>query len=122
MHRTRAAGPGAQCRADFAHDVLRGVIVDRMDRIQAQTIKAKLFHPVQRVMDKEVPHRARVDPIKVDGRAPRRLVRRVEELRAVGVQVVAFWPEMVVNHVQQHHQPEPMGGINQCLERVRCAV
>ena len=122
MHLALTARAGMQRRADLAHDVGLGVVAQRMDRVHAQSVKIEFLDPVQGVVNEEVAHRSGIGAVVVDGRAPGRLVRRVEKMRAAGVQVVALRPEVVVHHVNEHHQPEPVGGVDQGLEFVGRAV
>lgn len=117
-----AARPVVQRLADLAHDVLAGIVTYGVNRVHPQAVEAELLDPVERVVDEEIAHRAGRLAVVVDGRTPRRLVRGVEELRAVGMQVVAFGAEVVVDHVDQHHQAEPVGVVDQRLELVGRAV
>ena len=47
---------------------------------------------------------------------------RVEELRRIEPEVVALGAEVVVDDVDQNHDPELVRRIDQCLERVGMAV
>src|SRR5207302_5140734 len=85
-------------------------------------VETVLLEPVERVVNEEVAHGAALLAVVVDGRAPRRVMRRVEELRSVGVKVVAFGPEMVVHDVQKNHQRTRMRRIDEALELVRRAI
>ena len=82
----------------------------------------EFLQPVKDVVDEEVAHRAIIFAVKVDRRAPRRVMVRVEEVRGVGVQIVALWAEVIVDHVQQHHQPAFVSGVDQTLEVFRPAI
>ena len=55
-------------------------------------------------------------------RRPRGCGGRVEELRGVGRQVVPVGAEVVVDDVEEHHQAEAVGGVDQRLQRVGRAV
>jgi hypothetical protein len=93
-----------------------------VDGVHSQAVEAELLDPVERVVHEEVAHRARTLPVEVDGRAPGRSVLGVEELGAVAVQVVAFGAEVVVDHVDQHHQPQAVRRVDQRLQLVGRAV
>jgi len=116
------ARSGRQRLADLLHDVRVRAVAHRVDGVHAQAVEAELLHPVERVVHEEVAHGARARAVEVDGRSPRRAVRWVEELGAVTVQVVALGSEVVVDHVEQHHQPEAVRRVDQRLEFVGRAV
>ncbi len=110
---------GRQCLhrvADFLDDVGRTVVADRVDGVEAQAVEAEFLDPVERVVDEEIAHGTGIVAVEVDRCAPGRMVARVEEFRAVAVQVVAFGAEVVVNDVEEDHQVARMGGIDQALE------
>ena len=48
--------------------------------------------------------------------------RRVEKVRRIGMQVVALGTEVVVHHVEQHHQPALVGCVDQALQVLRTAI
>ena len=60
--------------------------------------------------------------VEVDRGAPGRLVAVGEGLRRDRVQVGALRAEVVVDHVEQHHQPARVGRVDQRLEVLRPAV
>ena len=97
-------------------------IVDGVHRIQPESIEVKFLEPVERVVNEEVAHRARVRTIEVDAGAPRRVMAVREELRCVEVQIIAFGPEMVIDDVEQHHQAARVRGGHQRLEILGRAV
>jgi hypothetical protein len=108
--------PVAHRRRQFLQEVRPAVVQDGVDRVQAQTVQMELLQPVERVVDEEVPHGPGSGPVEVDHRTPRRLVGSGEEGRRVGGQVVALRTEVVVHHVQHHHEPAPVGSGHQPLE------
>src|ERR1035437_5958997 len=80
-----------------------------------------LANPVQRVLHDVATHMLAACSVVVHSLAPRRGVVRCE----VGpelAQVITFWPEMVVNHVENYRQPVPMGGIDESLKPVGISV
>jgi hypothetical protein len=108
----RARRAVAHRGGDLADDVGLRLVDDCVDRVEPQAVKAELLEPVERVVDEEPAHRAG----EVDRGAPRRRAAPLEELRGVEVQVVAVGPEMVVDHVEQHHQAPGVRRIDQALE------
>ncbi len=116
------AGAGLHGGAQGLDDVRARVVADGVDGVQAQAVEVEFLQPVQGVVDEEIAHHLAARRIEVDGRAPRRVVRRVEEGQRVGMQVVAVRPEVVVDHVQQRHQAAGVGLLHQRLERRRRTV
>ena len=102
--------------------MLRAVVEDGMHRVQPQAVEVELLDPVEGVVDDEFAHRAAVRPVEVDRRAPWRLVAIGEGLRRNRVDIGAFRSEMVVDDVEQHHQPAGVGGFDQRLQVLGPAV
>ncbi|EXF46710.1 hypothetical protein BAY1663_00874 [Pseudomonas sp. BAY1663] len=88
-------------------------------RIQAQAVEAVVEQPHQRVIDEEVPYFAAAE---VDGIAPGGLLVMPEEVPSVAPQVVAVRAEVVVDHIEKHHQAQAVGRVDQVLELFRAAV
>jgi hypothetical protein len=122
MHLPRVADCSPHALRQLSQDVGCGIVRDRMHRIQAQAVEVIFLQPVQRVLDEEFTHRGAVRPVEVDRRAPGGVVLLAEEIFRVGVQVVSFRPEVVVDHVQQHHQAARVGGLDQRFQFLRPAV
>ena len=97
----------------------RAAVADGVHRVQAQAVEAVFHQPVQRVVDEELAH---LRLVEIDRRAPGRGLSLVEELRRVGVQVIAVRAEVVVDHVEVHAQAEAVGGVDQALQVFRRAV
>ena len=114
----RAAHPLRQ----LLQDVHRAVIHDGVHRVEAQAVQVKLLEPVEGVMNEEFAHAAVVVAIEIDRRAPGCVMARIEELRCVQRQVIAFRAKVVVDHIQDHHQAARVRGVDQCLEVLRAAV
>src|ERR1700686_135225 len=104
MYLTPGAGPLAHTRGELDENIRRGFVDDPIHRVQAQSVETVLLEPIERVVNEEVAHGAALRAVVVDGRAPRRVMRGVEELRSVGVKIVAFGPEVVVHDVEKNHQ------------------
>ncbi len=95
------------------------VIIDGVHCIQAQPVKSILLQPHQRVVDEEALH---MRLFEVDGLTPRRAAPAVEEALGILRQMVALWPEMVVDHVKQHRQAGGMRRIYEALECIGPAI
>ena len=96
--------------------MLRAVVEDRMHGVQPQAVEVELLDPVEGVVDHEFAHRAAVRPVEIDCRSPRRLMPVGKGLRCDRVNVGALGAEMVVDDVEQHHQPAVMGSFDQSLQ------
>ena len=78
--------------------------------------------PVEGVVDEKFPNRTGSVAIDIERGAPRRLVPVGEGLRRDRVDVGALRPEMVVDDVEQHHQPPRVRGFDQRFQIVWAAV
>ena len=110
-----AADDPAHGRRELGQDVRLARVADRVHGIEPEAVEAVLLEPVERVVDEEVAHRA---VREVDRGAPGRVHVAVEELRRQQRQVVAVGPEVVVDDVEEDHQPEAVGLVDQALEVV----
>ncbi len=90
-----------------------GAVVDRMHRIQAQAVETVLQQPHQGVVDEEVAH---FPAAEIDGRAPGRLAVVTEEVLGIAAEKIAVRAEVVVDHVEDHHQAMAVGAVDQVLE------
>jgi hypothetical protein len=110
---------GAHLARKLDQKLRLGGIADLVDGVEPQTVHAELREPVERVLDEEAPHGAlRV----VDPGAPRRVPGGVEERRRVGVEVIPLRSEVVVDHVEKHHEPPRVRGVDKRPQVVRSAV
>ena len=92
-----------------------------MNRIQAQRVEVIVLEPIQCVFDEESPHLVASYAVKVDGLTPGSLIA-VRKVGSVSTKVVAFRPEMVVNHVERNRETVVVGRVYQALERLWSAV
>src|SRR4029079_5738399 len=91
---------------------------NRMHSIEPQPVETVVAQPIQRILDEEAPYfRYAI----VDRAAPRRL-RVGKELRCDAAEIITLRAEVVVDDVDENHQPVRVGGIDQRLEIVRTAV
>ncbi|MHC2695560.1 hypothetical protein ACVME9_008051 [Bradyrhizobium liaoningense] len=103
------AGGNAQV---LQHRLLAGDRHDVVGGIQPQAVEAVVAEPGQRVLDGKG---SRLRHAIVDRTAPRR-VRIGEECRRIAAEVVSFRAEMIVDHVEKHHQPAQMSLVDQRLQ------
>src|ERR1039458_621141 len=78
--------------------------------------------PVESVVDEEVPHDSAVEAIEVDAVSPGSRVPISEELWRVGPEIISFRAKVVVDNIQQNHEPAVMGTLNQLFEIFGSAV
>ena len=109
-------------RGEFVDDVRTAVVLDRMHRVEAQSVQAERVDPVFGVLDDEVSNGAGVGPVEIDGLAPQRPVARGGKVRRVGREVIPLRSEMIVDHVEQHGDAESVRRLDEGLEIIRPAV
>src|SRR2546430_17510725 len=80
-----------------------------MHRVEAKAVETIVFEPMQRVADGEG---ADLLNAIVDGMSPRR-VSAGEECRRIAVEVVTFRAEMVVDDIEENHEPARMRFVDQ---------
>src|ERR1700690_2737194 len=78
--------------------------------------------PIERVVDEKIPHRTAFRAIEIDSIPPRSVVAIGKELRRIRIQVIALRPEVVVDNIEQDHDPAAMSILNEVLEIFRPAV
>src|ERR1700757_4466964 len=96
----------------FGEDVGFGVVHNRVNRIQTQSVEMVFSQPVESVVDEEVPHDLAVEAIEVDAVSPGSRVPISEELWRVGPEIVSFRAKVVVNNIQQNHESAVMGTLD----------
>ena len=87
---------------------------DGIDGIEPQPVKTVFAQPIQRILDGEGAHLCH--PI-IDRAAPGCL-RLGEEAGRIAAEIISFGAEVVIDHVEKHHQSEQMCFIDQGLEIV----
>lgn len=98
---------GLRRAAHFGRHLVQPVgLRDGMHGIEAQPVETVFVQPVERVLGKVPAH---LGAAKVDRRAPRGRDIVAEELRRVGGEIVPVGTEMVVDDIEEHHQPQPVG-------------
>ena len=112
----------AEPRPHLGQQVPRPVVAKRVRGVEAQPIEVVLVHPVEGVLDKELPHALRVWAIEVQGVAPRRGLALGEIVRAVGAHVGPVGAEVVVDDVEDDPQAEAVGRVHEPPQVVGAAV
>ena len=102
--------------------MLRAVIEDGVHRVQPKAVEVKLLDPVESIMNDKLAHGAAVGPVKIDCAAPRRLVAVGKSLRRDRMNVSALRTEVIVNHIEQHHQPAAVCGFDQRFQILGPAI
>src|ERR1035441_1722772 len=106
----------------FCEDVGCGVVDDRVNRVQTQSVELVFGQPVERVVDEEVPHDFAVGAIEVEAVSPGSRVPISKELWRVRPEIISFRAKVVVDNIQQNHQSAVMGTLNQLFEIFGSAV
>ena len=91
---------------------------DGIDGIEAQPVEAIIAQPRKRVLDGEGAH---LRHAVVDRAAPRR-VGFGEELWRVAAEIISFGSEVIIDHIEEHHQPAQMRFVDHGLEIVGAAI
>jgi hypothetical protein len=91
---------------------------DGVDRIEPQPVEAIITQPAKRIPDREGAH---LRHAIIDRAAPWRLGLG-EEVRRVAAEIVSLGAEMVIDHVQKHHQPAQMRFVDQGFQIVGSAI
>ena len=109
-------------RGDLGQDMRRAVVHDRVHGVEPQPVDMVLLQPVKGVVHHEVAHNPAVLSVVVDRRTPRRAVALGEERRRILREIVSLGSEMVVDDIDEHHQPAAVRRLDQKLEVVGLAV
>ncbi len=112
--------PGLDGRAHGGGHLVHPVLLlDRVHRIEAQTVESILHQPKKHVLGEEAAHNRLTE---IDRRSPGRRVVLAKELRRVERQVVSVGSEMIVHDVEEDHQAKVVRRVDQRLQCVRRAV
>src|SRR5690606_25814362 len=100
--------PARRCMLtqEASHFRQPAAIRQRMHRIETQTVEAILTQPIQGVFREESPDFRLAE---IDCRSPRRVHVSTKKIWSVRIQVVSVRPEMVINHVEEHHDAHAVG-------------
>lgn len=101
VHFAIAAWPALHAIDELIDEVRVAVVEHRVYGIDAQAIEAILLQPIKRVLDEELAH----DRVReIDCAAPRRVMFGSKKISGITVQIIPFRAEVVVHHIDQHHQ------------------
>src|ERR1700721_2180937 len=78
--------------------------------------------PEESVVDKKIADCPAITTVEIDAIAPRSMVAVGEKLRRVRVKVISFRAEMVIDHIEHHHDAAAMSALNKFFEVVGPAV
>src|SRR5215831_8567822 len=100
-----SASSFAHLPGDGGEDVVGGGIIDVLGGIEAQAIEMELVDPIRGVGDEELTDRTGERAVEVDRLAPIRGIAVREILCRVLFEIVSIWPDMIIDHVEDHPQP-----------------
>lgn len=110
---------GADALGKFDEDMFFRRVLDLVDRIEAQAVKAIFLQPVEGAFHDVAAHR--IDIIG-DAGTPGRHAVLVEEIGRQPRQVVSFRAEMIEHQIENDGYAMAMGGIDEGLEILRPAI
>src|SRR6516165_1380522 len=96
-------------------------VEDPMNRIQTQTVDMIFRKPIQRIVDEESSHPVALRPIEIYRTTPRCAIPLSKIWTVLG-EIVPFWAEVVVDHVENHCEPQPVTSVDEPLEFLRSAI
>jgi len=92
------------------------VVGNCVDGVEAKSVKVIFVEPIESVMYEEIANDAAVLAVKIDAIAPRSVMPCSKKLGSIGVEIVPFRAEMVVDDVEQDHQSPVMGRLYQTFK------
>ena len=110
---------GMHTLRQLIQNMLRAVVDNGMRCIQPKSIHVVLFQPEQRILQDEFARLSAALAVKVQRRAPGGLMILGEDLRKIEGQVIPFRTEVVVHHIQEHHNLPLMRRLHKRLQRLR---
>ena len=118
----RAAVLRADALGQLAQHVAGPVVVDGVDRVEAQAVDVEVAHPAGRALQHPLADAVGVLAVEVDRLAPRRLVALGEE-RSEGLERLdAAGADVVVDDVEDDAEARGVGGVDEARQAVRAAV
>ena len=96
-------------------------VVQLVHGVEAETVAVEVGQPGAGAVDQEGADLVGAGAVEVHGLAPRRAVA-VGEVGAEARQVVPAGSEVVVHHVEDHAEAEPVAGIDEGLAAVGTAI
>jgi hypothetical protein len=114
--RVLGGGEPTSHRGELGEHVWARLVHDRRNGVQPEPVESELLHPITCVVEQVAPHGRRA---VVQGVTPRRLHVLPEPLVAEDAEVTPRRPEMVVDDVEQHAEPEAMRFVHEGAQLVR---
>src|ERR1700722_3996063 len=118
---TKSSGQVSDRRLEFCQEMTGAKVKDSVDSIQAKGVEVVVFEPIQGVLDEESPDFVAAFAVKIDSLTPGSSIA-ISKVRPVSTKVIAFRPQMVVNHVEGDGQTLLVSGIYQSLEGLWATV
>ena len=112
----------ARTRHNLGEYVRRRAVENRLRRVQTEAVETELAYPVLGVLDEEVAHGARVLAVEIERVSPVAAVPGAEIAVGECIDKTADAGAVVVDHVENHTQPERVGGVDECAHVVGRAV
>jgi hypothetical protein len=98
------------------------VVGDGVDRVEPQPVEVVFLQPIERIVEEEVAHHAAAFTIHIDPGAPWCRVAIGKEALGVGVKIVSGWAEVIVDHIEEHHEAQLVRPLDETLEILRAAI
>jgi hypothetical protein len=119
--RPSSVARGCRRVGQLGEEVMRGVVGEFVDGVEAQGIDVEVPEPPQHLIDEERSDAVGPGGIEIDCGPPRRVVG-VGEIGTETREVVAARPEVVVDQVQADADPARVGGVDEPLQRRRASI
>ncbi len=116
------AGRLAHATRDRRQYVVGRIVNNRMDGVDPQTIDVELVDPIAGIGDEELADRAAMLGVEVDRLAPIGAMPLGGVFTGELSEIIAGRTEVVVNHVENHADLEPMSLVDEPAEIVRRAI
>ena len=107
---------------DRGEDVIGRVVDDGLHGVEAQTIEMEFIDPIAGIGDEKLPDRPGVGLVEVDRAAPVGFVMPAVESVREHVEVVVGRAEVVIDHVENHAEPEAMRLVDEAAEIIGAAI
>ena len=112
----------AHAPRDRRHQMFGRGVVDLLGRVQAQAVEVEFVDPVGGVLDEQLARRAGVVAVEVQRRAPLVRVAIGEVVGREAREIVPVGADVVVDHVEDHAQAQPVRGVDEAAQIVGAAV
>src|ERR1700758_1172131 len=100
-------------RCDFGKNMPRRGIKNLLGSIKPEPIEMKLADPVLGILNKKFTNGFRIEPIKVEGFSPLRLVSIGEVVGRKEGKIITVRTDVIVNHIQDYRNAGPMAFIDE---------